>query len=158
MNNAAGKVHKTANVLDKMPKGVRKRALADIHEIWMAETKEAAQKAFDTFVAKYAAKYPKAVESLKKDREELRTFHDFPAEHWVHLRTTNPIESTFATARLRRQRTKGNGTRQACLVMVYQLVQSVQRHWRRLNGSNWIVELLNGRKFIDGQMQETSAA
>ena len=104
-------VHKTANVLNNMPKSVQPRAKADLHEIWMAETREQAHKAFETFLAKYQAKYDGACECLRKDREPLLTFYDFPAEHWIHLRTTNPIESTFATIRLRHRRTKGNGTR-----------------------------------------------
>lgn len=149
-------VHKTANILDKMPKGVQKRAKADIHEIWMAETREAAEKAFDTFIAKYESKYPKAVECLKKDRTELLAFYDFPAEHWVHLRTTNPIESTFATVRLRHDRTKGNGTRQACLAMVFKLVQSAEKRWKRLKGHARIVDLLQGKKFINGEMQDAA--
>ena len=149
-------VHKTANVLDKMPKGVQKRAKADIHEIWMAETCEEAEKAFDTFIAKYESKYPKAVECLKKDRTELLAFYDFPAEHWVHLRTTNPIESTFATVRLRHNRTKGNGTRQACLAMVFKLVQSAEKRWKRLKGHARIVDLTQGKKFINGEMQDAA--
>ena len=149
-------VHKTANILDKMPKGVQKRAKADIHEIWMAETRAHADKAFDSFIAKYESKYPKAVECLKKDRTELLTFYDFPAEHWVHLRTTNPIESTFATVRLRHNRTKGNGTRQACLAMVFKLVQSAQKRWKRLKGHARIVDLLQGKKFINGEMQDAA--
>ena len=100
-------VHQTANVLDKLPKRLQPRAKEAIHEIWMAETRVAANQAFDSFLATYGAKYPKACERLAKDREELLTFYDFPAEHWKHLRTTNPIESVFATVRLRHQRTKG---------------------------------------------------
>lgn len=149
-------VHKTANVLDKLPKGVQPRAKADLHEIWMAETRQAAEQAFDRFLAKYEAKYSKAAECLKKDRLALLTFYDFPAEHWAHLRTTNPIESTFATVRLRHDRTKGNGTRQACLTMVYKLVQTAAQHWRRLNGSARILELLQGKKFVNGVMQEAA--
>jgi len=149
-------VHKTANVLDKLPKSVQPRAKADLHEIWMAETREVAHQAFDRFVAKYEAKYPKAVECLKKDREELLAFYDFPAEHWSHLRTTNPIESTFATVRLRHDRTKGNGTRQACLTMVFKLIESAAKHWRRLNRFERIVPLLQGKKFVNGKLQEAA--
>jgi transposase-like protein len=108
-------VHKTANVLNNLPKSVQPRAKADLHEIWMAETRAQANQAFDTFLAKYAAKYQAACECLRKDRDVLLTFYDFPAEHWKHLRTTNPIESAFATIRLRHRRTKGNGTRKASL-------------------------------------------
>ena len=110
-------VHKTVNVLNKLPKSVQPKAKGDLHEIWQAETRAAATKAFDHFLEKYAAKYAKACECLKKDRDELLAFYDFPAEHWGHLRTTNPIESTFATIRLRHRRTKGNGTRRASLAM-----------------------------------------
>jgi putative transposase len=98
-------VHKTANVLDKLPKRLQPRAKEAIHDIWMADTREAANQAFDSFLETYGAKYPKACECLAKDREELLTFYDFPAEHWIHLRTTNPIESVFATVRLRHRRT-----------------------------------------------------
>jgi transposase-like protein len=151
-------VHKTANVLDKLPKSVQPRAKEDLHDIWMAETREKAHKAFDKFVAKYEANYPKAVECLKKDRDELLTFYDFPSEHWSHLRTTNPIESTFATVRLRHDRTKGNGTRQACLTMVFKLIQSAAKHWRRLNGFEQIVPLIQGKKFVNGKLQGKKSA
>ena len=110
-------------------------------------------KAFDTFVAKYEAKYPGAVKCLSKDRDVLLTFYDFPAEHWIHLRTTNPIESTFSTVRLRHRRTKGSGSRRACLAMVFKLVQIAQSSWRRLNGAGLIVKLLDGHKFVDGVIQ-----
>ena len=103
-------LHKTANVLNNMPKSVQPRAKTDIHEIWMADTRQHATKAFDAFLEKYQAKYPVACECLAKDRDVLLAFYDFPAEHWKHLRTTNPIESTFATIRLRQRRTKGCGT------------------------------------------------
>ncbi len=103
-------VHKTANVLNKMPKSVQPKAKADLHEIWLAETRKNANKAFDAFLEKYSAKYSGASDCLKKDRDVLLTFYDFPAEHWKHLRTTNPIESTFATIRLRHRRTKGKCT------------------------------------------------
>ena len=124
-------VHKTANVLDKLPKRLQPEAKEKLHAIWMAPTKADAEKAFDLFVATYQAKYDKATACLSKDRDALLSFYDFPAEHWRHLRTTNPIESTFATVRLRHRRTKGNGTRQACLTMVFKLMKSAQRRWRR---------------------------
>ena len=149
-------VHKTANVLNKMPKSVQPRAKADLHEIWLSETRENAHKAFDAFLEKYQAKYPQACECLKKDREVLMTFYDFPAEHWKHLRTTNPIESTFATIRLRHRRTKGSGTRRASLAMMFKLAQSAQKKWRRLNGPQQIVLLLQGRKFVDGVLQDAA--
>ena len=121
-------VHKTANVLNKLPRSIQPKAKADLHEIWQASTREAAAKAFDHFLTKYGAKYDQACVILKKDRDALLTFYDFPAEHWRHLRTTNPIESTFATIRLRHRRTKGNGTRQASLVMMFKLAQSASKH------------------------------
>ncbi len=129
-------MHKTANVLNKLPKALQAKAKAMLHEIWMAETRKEAQKAFDLFVKTFEAKYPKATECLAKDREVLLTFYDFPAEHWVHLRTTNPIESTFATVRLRTVQTKGSGSRTACLTMVFKLAQCAEKHWRRLNGKS----------------------
>lgn len=146
-------VHKTANVLNKMPKSVQPKAKADIHEIWQAETRAMGNKAFDHFLEKYGAKYSDACECLKKDREVLLTFYDFPAEHWGHLRTTNPIESTFATIRLRHRRTKGNGTRRASLTMMFKLAQAAQKKWRRLNGHQMITLLIQGRIFIDGILQ-----
>jgi len=148
--------HKTGNVLNKMPKSVQSKAKADIHEIWMAETREDANKAFDIFLEKYGPKYPGACECLKKDRDVLLTFYDFPAEHWKHLRTTNPIESTFATIRLRHRRTKGCGTRRASLTMMFKLAQSAQKKWRRLNGHEKILSLSQGKKFVNGVLQEAA--
>ena len=149
-------VHKTANVLNNMPKSVQPRAKTDIHEIWMAETRADAAAAFDTFLEKYQAKYPAACECLAKDRDVLLAFYDFPAEHWKHLRTTNPIESTFATIRLRHRRTKGSGSRRASLTMMFKLAQSAQKGWRRLNGHQHITHLLEGKKFIDGVLQDAA--
>ena len=149
--------HKTGNVLNKMPKSVQSKAKADIHEIWMAATREDANKAFDTFLEKYSPKYPEACKCLEKDRDVLLTFYDFPAEHWKHLRTTNPIESTFATIRLRHRRTKGCGTRRASLTMMFKLGLSAQRKWRRLNGHERIISLIEGKKFVNGQLQEAAA-
>lgn len=143
-------VHKTANVLDKMPKSLHEKAKTMVQAIWMAETRREALKAFDLFVQTFEAKYPKATECLVKDREVLLTFYDFPAEHWVHLRTTNPIESTFATVRLRTVRTKGSGSRTACLTMVFKLAQCAEKRWRRLNGQELIPEVIRGVKFVDG--------
>jgi transposase-like protein len=143
-------VHKTANVLDKLPKNVQPRAKRAIHEIYLAETRKDADKAFDTFIEKFGAKYVAATTCLKKDRDEMLAFYDFPAEHWKHIRTSNPIESTFATVRLRHRRTKGNGTRQACLVMVFKLVEAAEKRWRKLNGARLILEVLRGTKFVDG--------
>jgi putative transposase len=151
-------VHKTANVLDKLPKRLQPEAKQKLHDIWMADTREHANQAFDLFLKTYEAKYPKAVECLKKDREVLLAFYDFPAEHWIHLRTTNPIESTFATVRLRTKRTKGSGSRTACLTMVYKLMQSASKKWRLLNGSEVLVDVLQGITFIDGIRASKAAA
>jgi transposase-like protein len=150
-------VHKTANVLDKLPKRKQPKAKSLIHEIWMAETKEEADQAFDSFLETYGAKYPKATECLEKDRDALLTFYDFPAEHWRHLRTTNPIESTFATIRLRHRRTKGSGSRAASLTMMFKLAQSASKRWRLLNGSKLLPNVLQGIPFKDG-IQVTQAA
>jgi transposase-like protein len=151
-------VHKTANVLEKLPKSMQGKAKGMLHDIYKAETREAGEKAFDRFTSLYGAKYDKAVACLEKDREALLAFYDFPAEHWGHLRTTNPIESTFASVRLRHRRTKGNGSRQASLTMVFMLARQAERHWRRLNGKERIIELMEGRTFKDGKLVEASAA
>jgi transposase-like protein len=149
-------VHKTANVLNKIPRSVQPRAKADLHAIWQAETRQSAHEAFDHFLDKYQAKYEAACECLRKDREELLTFYDFPAEHWAHLRTTNPIESTFATIRLRHRRTKGNATRRTSLAMMFKLAQSAQKRWRRLNRHEQIAHLITGRTFKDGLLQDAA--
>ena len=150
-------VHKTANVLNKMPKSVQPKAKGDIHEIWQAETKADAETAFDHFLEKYDAKYQKACDCLRKDREQLLTFYDFPAEHWAHLRTTNPIESTFATIRLRHRKTKGNGTRRTSLAMMFKLAQSASKKWNRLRSHEKITLVVVGRSFQDGILQESAA-
>ncbi len=150
-------VHKTANVLNKMPKSVQPKAKGDLHEIWQAETKADAETALKHFLEKYDAKYPKATECLRKDQDELLAFYDFPAEHWGHLRTTNPIESTFATIRLRHRKTKGNGTRRASLAMMFKLAQSAAKKWRRLRSHEKITLVIEGRSFKDGIMQESAA-
>ena len=150
-------VHKTANVLDKLPRGQQPKAKAMLHDIWQAATKGEAEKAFDLFVATWQAKYAKATECLVKDREALLVFCDFPAEHWVHVRTTNPVESTFATVRLRTSKTKGSGSRAACLTMVFKLMESAAKNWRLLNGSSLIGEVIAGVRFVDG-VKQTEAA
>ncbi len=151
-------VHKTANVLNKLPKSMQGKAKAMLHDIYLAETREAAERAFDAFLALYRQKFPKAVQCLEKDGDELLAFYDFPAEHWPHLRTTNPIESTFATVRLRHRRTKGCGSREASLTMIFMLARQAERHWRRLNGSELIVHVIQGKTFKDGMMVEGCAA
>jgi putative transposase len=150
-------VHKTANVLDKLPKGAQSKAKGMLHDIWQAETKVAAEKAFDLFVATYQAKYTKATDCLLKDREELLIFYDFPAIQWVHLRTTNPIESTFATVRLRTVKTKGSGSRAACLTMVFKLMEVASKSWRLLNGATLLPKVIAGIPFVDG-VEQTEAA
>jgi putative transposase len=150
-------MHKTGNVLDKLSKHIQPRAKDLLHQIWMAETKAAAEKAFDHVITSYEAKYPKAAECLQKDREVLLTFQDFPAEHWIHLRTTNPIESTFATVRLRTVKTRGMLTRDTMLTMVFKLSMSAQKRWRRLNRPERLGELIQGIKFVDGIKQEDAA-
>jgi len=151
-------VHKTANVLDKLPKRLQPAAKAKLHDIWQADTRENANKAFDLFLDTYQAKYPHAADCLAKDREVLLAFYDFPAEHWIHLRTTNPIESTFATVRLRHRRTKGNGSRKACLAMVFKLVQAAEKKWRLLNGSELIPDVIQGVRFVNGVRPTQAAA
>jgi len=143
-------VHKTANVLNKLPKSQHAKAKRALQEIWMAETKADADQAFDAFIDAYAVKYDKAAECLQKDREALLAFYDFPAEHWKHLRTTNPIESTFATVRHRTIRSKGCLSNKTARAMVFKLVESAQKSWRRLDGHNQLPKLILGVKFTDG--------
>jgi putative transposase len=150
-------VHKTANVLDKLPKTLQPAAKDKIHQMYQAPTKESALKVFDAFVSLYEAKYPKACECLQKDQEVLFSFYDFPAAHWQHLRTTNPIESTFATVRLRTERTKGCGSRKATLTMVWQLARAAQKGWRRLNGAELLDKVINGVVFVDGEENKAVA-
>lgn len=151
-------VHKTANVLDKLPKGKQPKAKSMLHEIWMSDTRENAHKAFDAFLETYEKLYPKATECLAKDREALLAFYDFPAEHWKHLRTTNPIESTFATIRLRHRRTKGNGSRIASLTMMFKLAQSAANRWRLLNGHQLLPDVIQGTVFKNGLKSSQAAA
>ncbi len=143
-------VHKTGNILNQMPKSLQAKAKGHLHDIWMAETKAEAETAFDFFVQAYGAKYHKATERLVKDRERLLTFYDFPAEHWKHIRTTNPIESTFATVRLRTVKTKGCLSRKTALAMAFKLILSARRKWRKLDGSNQLAEVIRGVPFKDG--------
>lgn len=147
-------VHKTVNVLDKMAKKVQGGAKSKLHEIWMAPTREAAYQAFDHFVEIYQAKYPEAVECLEKDREVLLAFYDFPAEHWIHLRTTNPIESTFATVRNRSKITKGPGSRAAGIAMAYKLIEAAQSRWRAVNAPHLVALVRAGAKFENGKLVE----
>ena len=126
--------------------------------MYLAPTRKAASGAYEQFISSYQAKFPKACECLQKDKEALFTFYNFPAQHWSHLRTTNPIESTFATVRLRTHRTKGCGSRIATLTMVFKLGLEAQKHWRRLNGSELLAKVVTGVKFVDGEEQIQEAA
>jgi len=143
-------VHKTANVLNDLPKSIQGKAKAGLHEIWMAETQAQAGKAFDRFVRDFGAKYPKAVEKLVKDRAALLAFYDFPAEHWVHIRTTNPIESSFATIRHRTTRTKNCVSRNTLLGLVFQLGLTAEKGWRKLGGFKLLPDVAQGIRFEDG--------
>ncbi len=149
-------VHKTANVLNKMPKSVQAKAKSMLHDIWMASTRKDAGEAFDLFLETFSGKYPAATACLDKDRDALLAFYDFPAEHWIHLRTSNPIESTFASVRLRTAKTKGCGSRVACLSMVFKLVLSAQKRWRALNGAKLLADVIDGIVFEDGIRKEAA--
>ncbi len=144
-------VHKTVNVLDKLPKSLQGQAKSMIHNIYMAPTRRDAENAFDYFIEEFDLKYPKAVECLSKDREELLSFYDFPAEHWKSLRSSNPIESTFATVRLRTKKTKGCGSRIATLTMVFKLALSAQKKWKKLYGFRKLKDVASGVVFKDGK-------
>ena len=144
-------VHKVVNVLNKLPPSLQGKAKQDLHRIYEAANRREAEDAFDRFLAKYGSKYDKAVSCLAKDREALLTFYDFPAEHWKHIRTSNPIESTFATVRLRTSKTKGCLSRKTALAMVFKLAKSAERHWRRLDGSERLAQVIEGVRFRDGE-------
>ncbi len=148
-------VHKSANVLNKLPKHLQPKAKSDLHQIWMADTQENAHLAFNLFVQTYQSKYPKAAECLNKDKEALLTFYDFPAEHWIHLRTTNPIESTFATVRLRTAKTRGCVSRASILSMVFKLARSAEQRWQLLRASELIARVIAGVQFKNGVITET---
>ncbi len=150
-------VHKTANILDKLPKSLQPKAKSMIHEMYMAETKENALKAYDHFVKTFNAKYPKAVKILVKDKDDLFNFYDFPAEHWIHIRTTNPIESTFATIRLRTAKTRGSGSRITAFTMVFKLALEAEKTWHRLKGYKVIPLVLEGRRFVNGELEKKAA-
>ena len=143
-------VHKTANVLDKLPKSVQPKVKSALHEIYLAETRDSAHKAFDSTLRRFRDKYPKAMENLEKDRDELLAFYDFPAIHWIHLRTTNPIESTFATVRLRTKRSRSCGNRDTTLSMVFKLLQSAQKRWKRIKGFDQLKLVVDNVQFQDG--------
>jgi transposase-like protein len=144
-------VHKTANVLNKLPKSMQPKVKAELHEIWMAATREDAERAFDRTLKRFDAKYPQAMDCLSKDRDALLAFYDYPAEHWVHIRTTNPIESTFATVRLRTKRSRNCGSRDTTLAMVFKLLQSAQKRWKRIKGFRKLELVVNNVQFRNGE-------
>ena len=143
-------MHKTVNVLNYLPKSTQAKAKQSLHNIWQAETKAAAEKAFELFIKTYEPKYPKTTLCLQKDREELMAFYDFPAQHWQSIRTSNPIESTFATIRHRTKRSKGCLSRDGMLHMMFKLGQCAEKSWRRLRGFNYLAKVITGVKFKDG--------
>jgi putative transposase len=151
-------VHKTANVLNKLPKSLQAKAKDNLHQIWMAPDKEEAEHKFDDFIAIYEAKYPKAVECLQKDREVMLTFYDFPAEHWKHIRTTNPIESTFSTVRLRTAKVRGCFSSKTVVTMAFKLCQSAQRRWQRLHSYKILDKVIRGVQFVNGIEKIRNAA
>jgi transposase-like protein len=147
-------VHKTANVLNYLPRSVQPKAKAGLQAIWMAESRVQASKALEAFITTYGAKYPKATECLAKDRDALMTFYDFPAEHWVHLRTSNVIESTFATIRHRTKRVNGAFSRTSLLSMLYKLATCAESSFRRIKGFDWLAQVISGVQFVDGIRQD----
>lgn len=151
-------VHKTANVLNKLPKSIQAKAKEKLHQIWMAENKDEAERNFDAFIQVYEAKYPKATECLNKDRDVLLTFYDFPAEHWRHIRTSNPIESTFSTVRLRTAKVRGCFSSLTVLTMAFQLCRCAQKRWIKLHHPERLGEVIRGIKFIDGIIEKRIAA
>ena len=149
-------VHKTANVLDKLPKNQQPKAKQMIHQMYGADTQEDALDQYDQFMRLFEAKYPKACDCLSQDKDVLFTFYDFPAHHWRHLRTTNPIESTFGTVRHRTRQTKGCGSRKTTLMMGYKLATEAEKKWQRLHGSKWLEKVIEGVPFVDGVMKEAA--
>ena len=151
-------MHRIANVLDKLPKRLHAKAKVALHEIMRAETRKTARAGIKRFAREYGAKYPKAVASLRRDEAELLAFFDFAAEHWVHLRTGNVIESPFATVRLRQRVTKGAGSRQKGLLMAFQLLAMAERRWRRINAPQLVPLVRAGIGFHDGVQAERRSA
>jgi transposase-like protein len=151
-------VHKTANVLNKLRKSLQSQAKSKLHQIWMAPDKSEAERHFEDFIDLYSAKYPKATACLEKDREALLTFYDFPAEHWRHIRTTNPIESTFATVRLRTDKVRGCFSAQTVLTMAFRLCQCAEKRWIRLHHPQRLAQIIKGVKFVNGIEEKRIAA
>ena len=144
-------VHKTANVLNKLPKSMQPKVKEALHDIWMAETKEKANAAFDSALKRFGAKYTQAMNCLNKDRDEMLAFYEFPAEHWIHIRTTNPIESAFsATVRLRTKKSRNCGSRDTTLTMIYKLLQSAEKRWNKIQGFKLLTLVVNNIEFKDG--------
>jgi putative transposase len=151
-------VHKTANILNKLPKSIQAKAKNKLHQIWMADNKDEAENNFDAFIETYSAKHPKATDCLKKDRDALLSLYDFPAEHWRHIRTTNPIESTFATVRLRTAKVRSCFSALTVLTMAFQLCRSAQKRWIRLHHPERLGEIIRGVKFVNGVSEKRIAA
>jgi transposase-like protein len=151
-------VHKTANVLNSLPKSLQSKAKSKLHQIWQAADKEEALRHFEDFVNAYEAKYPKAAQCLQKDKDSLLTFYDFPAEHWRHIRTTNPIESTFATVRLRTDKVRGCFSANTVLTMAFKLCQCAQKGWIRLHRPERLADVVKGVKFVNGIEEKRIAA
>ena len=151
-------VHKTVNILNKLPKSIQAKAKDKLHQIWMADSKDEAEINFDAFIETYSAKYPKAADCLEKDREVLLSFYDFPAEHWRHIRTTNPIESTFSTVRLRTAKVRGCFSSLTVLTMAFQLCRYAQKRWIKLHHPERLGEVIRGIKFVDGIIEKRIAA
>lgn len=151
-------VHKTANVLNKLPKSLQPKAKTKLQQIWMADEKDEAQRHFDDFIQIYGAKYPKTAECLQKDYDNLLTFYDFPAEHWRHIRTTNPIESTFATVRLRTAKVRGCFSSQTVVTMAFKLCQCAQKRWIKLHHPERLAEVIRGVEFVNGLEEKRIAA
>jgi len=151
-------VHKTANILNKLPKSLQSKAKSQLHQVWQAADKDEAKRHFDAFVNSYEAKYPKAVQCMEKDRDALLTFYDFPAEHWRHIRTTNPIESTFATVRLRTNKVRGCFSAITAITMAFKLCQCAQKRWIRLHRPERLADVVKGVKFVNGMEEKRIAA
>ena len=143
-------MHKTTNVLNKLPKKLQPQAKSSLWEIYRADTKTDANLAFNRFLKAYRAKYPEAAECLGKDRDVLLAFYDFPAEHWQHIRSTNPIESTFATVRLRTRKTRGAVSKETITPLVFKLIESAQKRWHRIRGFKHLGDVIEGVQFKDG--------
>ena len=150
-------VHKTRNVLDKLPKALQAKAKADVHEIYLAQTQADAEKAYQRFIQTYQLKYPKAAACLEKDKEALFTFYTFPAEHWASIRTTNPIESTFATVRHRTIKSKGCFSRDTIIASVFKLIKEAEKRWKKLYGHQRLADVINLVKFVDGVPEQAQS-